>query len=515
MLALLTYQQWIRRIIYFFPFQLLLLHLKKNHLLLLAWVLLFAYITENLGVKYGIPYLFLFPEYFGKVSFLSYALTGFALGGFITAFNLYSYGMHAYRFPFITTIARPFLKFNINNALIPLLFIITYLWCSARFQYTKELIPAGSIVVHLIGFLAGILIFLTLALLYFTRTNTDVIKILGSEPPPVEGPTEPIVDLVGPQHDQPPKGGAEKRQATRWLRRQQRSEKWRVETYLTPRMRIALARSSAHYDRDLLRTVLWRNQVYGAYFEVAVLVSFVVLGAFSDHRFFAVPAGASAFLLFTMLILLISALFSWWQGWTYTLLVLLALGVHLLSTRTDLLHDSHAFGMDHRPPPVTYDRAHVMALANDSAAVQHDTEATLRMLEAWKRNNVTPDGRKPRLVVINTSGGGQRALLWSFLCMQRADSMLGGGLMRRTVLITGSSGGAIGAAYFRQLAHLDRRQGTHLRYDPAVLQEISSDMLNPVAFNFVTHDMFVRYRRVHDGPKSYRMDRGHAFDQRL
>jgi hypothetical protein len=52
------------------------------------------------------------------------------LGGFITAFNLYSYAMHGYRFPFIATIARPFLKFNINNAVIPGLFVLTFLWCS-------------------------------------------------------------------------------------------------------------------------------------------------------------------------------------------------------------------------------------------------------------------------------------------------------------------------------------------------------------------------------------------------
>ena len=53
--ARLTFRQWWRRVVYFFPIQLLLLHLKKNHLLLFAWVLLFAYFTESLGVKYGVP----------------------------------------------------------------------------------------------------------------------------------------------------------------------------------------------------------------------------------------------------------------------------------------------------------------------------------------------------------------------------------------------------------------------------------------------------------------------------
>ena len=153
MTATLTYRQRLRRVLYFFPLQLFLLHLKKNHLLLLAWVLLFGYITESLGVKYGVPYLFLYPEYFGRVNFLSYAITGFALGGFITAFNLYSYVMHGFRFPFIATLARPFLKFNVNNALLPAFFTLTFLWCSARFQYTEEFVPPGHIALNLLGLL--------------------------------------------------------------------------------------------------------------------------------------------------------------------------------------------------------------------------------------------------------------------------------------------------------------------------------------------------------------------------
>ncbi|MFN3876562.1 MAG: hypothetical protein ACK4L7_11700, partial [Flavobacteriales bacterium] len=150
MTARLTLRTWWRRVLYFFPLQLLLLHLKKNHLLLLAWLLLFGYVTESIGVKYGVPYLFLFPEYFGAVGFWSHLITGFALGGFITAFNLYSYAMHGYRFPFIATIARPFLKFNVNNAIIPVAFIVTYLCCAARVQYTQELIPAPQVALHLV-----------------------------------------------------------------------------------------------------------------------------------------------------------------------------------------------------------------------------------------------------------------------------------------------------------------------------------------------------------------------------
>lgn len=512
-----TYRQLSRRVLYFFPFQLLVLHLKKNHLLLFTWLLLFGYITESIGVKYGVPYLFLYPEYFGSVGFTSYAITGFALGGFITAFNLYSYAMHGYRFPFIATIARPFLKFNINNAVIPGLFVITFLWHSATFQYSKELETIPAIIWHLSGFIFGILVFLSLALLYFTRTNTDIIKMLGSEPDAYR-PAEPLVDIIGPQHSAPPQRRVEQRKALRWLRRQQRSEKWRVETYLTPRLRIMLARSSAHYDKDMLRDVLWQNHINGAIFEVVLVLSFIALGAFSEFRFFAIPAGASVFLFLTMLIMIISALFSWLQGWTGTVIITLIVALNLLSHRTEgFLYDNHAYGLDYSASPAVYDRPTIAGMANDVSTAQRDAQALLATLEQWKKDNqAAPRGtEKPPLVMLNTSGGGLRSTLWTLRCLQHADSLVGGSLMERTVLMTGSSGGLIGAAYYRQL-YLAEQQGDTLdRNDAALLDEVSTDMLNPLAFSFVTNDMFVRYRTVKDGDLSYTLDRGYAFERRL
>jgi len=517
MSAHLTFRQWWRRVAYFFPIQLLLLHLKKNHLLLFAWVLLFAYVTESLGVKYGVPYLFLFPEYFSRVDFFSHALTGFALGGFITAFNLYSYAMHGYRFPFIATIARPFLKFNVNNALIPALFVLTYLWCAARFQYEQELVPLSGIALNLSGFLLGIAAFMGLALLYFTRTNTDIVKLLGTTAEEYR-PEEPLMDILGPHHESPVRKPRERRKAMRWLRRQQRSEKWRVETYLTPRLRVMLARSSAHYDQELLRDVLWQNHINGSIFELALVLSFILLGAFSNVPLFAIPAGASAFLLFTIVLMVISALFSWLQGWTGTVIVMLVVGLHLISQRTDrFLYDTSAYGLDYAPPPAAYGQATLTALANDTAAASADARATLATLERWKVNNApfASAEAKPKLLVISTSGGGLRSMLWSYRCLQMADSMLGGGLMERAALMTGSSGGLIGATYYRQFHLHDRANGTQERFDPRVLEEISGDILNPVAFSFVTNDMFIRYRSVRDGSKRYTLDRATAFEERL
>jgi hypothetical protein len=515
MTARIKFRQWTRRVMYFFPIQLLMLHLKKNHLLLLTWLILFGYVTEGLGVKYGVPNLFLYPEYFGRVNFLSYAILGFALGGFITAFNLYSYTMHGYRFPFILTIARPFLKFNVNNAVIPAVFILTYLWCSARFQYVKELVPVLDIIANLAGALFGVGVFLLLALLYFTRTNTDITKLLGKDPEDLR-PEEPLVDIIGPQHAHAPRGGTERRKALRWLRRQQRSEKWRVETYLSPRLRIMLARRSDHYDQELLRDVLWQNHINGSIFEVILVLSFIALGAFSDVGLFFIPAGASAFLLFTMFLMIISALFSWMQGWTGTVVIGTIVLLNWVSHRTErFLYDSQAYGMDYSSPPAAYDRATIAAMANDTATARADADRLMATLEQWKADNAALPhaGERPPLVIVNTSGGGLRALLWTYRCLQVADSLLGGTLMDRTMLISGSSGGLIGATYFRQLYLLGN--DTLDRASPERINELSGDMLNPLVFSFVTNDMFIRYRTVKHGTNRYTLDRGATFEQRL
>ena len=510
-----TFKQVWKRIVFFFPFQLLVLHLKKNHLLLLVWVVLFAYITGNMGVKYGIPYLFLFPEYFGRSSFWSFAITGFSFGGFMTAFNLYTYTTHAHRFHFIATIARPFLKFSINNAIIPVLFTITYLWCSADVQLHKELIPPGDVAVHLLGYITGMSLFLFLAFLYFTRTNTDIEKMTGKRAE--EYQPEPQADILGPMPMATPLKGPARKQASKWLKPENRFKRWHVETYMAQPWKVALARSSDHYDRTLLRSVLYQNHINGSIFEVVLVMSFLVLGAFSDLAFFAIPAGASGFVLFTMLLMILSALFSWMKGWTLSVLFAVVILLNALSHGTNFLYDNAAYGLDYTAKPAPYTLDRLTQLAYDTAAVRRDQQAMERTLGHWKQHvSAMPNATsKPKLVVVCASGGGLRAMLWSFRCLQYADSLLDGSLMQRTALMTGSSGGLIGSTYYRQLTYADQQGDPVDLQQRGYLEDMSSDMLNPIAFSFVTNDLFIRYQRVSDGRFSYTKDRGYAFEQRL
>ena len=81
----------LKRIVYFFPFELLVIHFKRNFLLLVFWLMLYGFVTQTIGTTYGIHYLFYTPEYLGAVNFASYYILGFSVGGFIVAYNIYTY----------------------------------------------------------------------------------------------------------------------------------------------------------------------------------------------------------------------------------------------------------------------------------------------------------------------------------------------------------------------------------------------------------------------------------------
>lgn len=175
----LTFRQKARRFFFSFPVQLVFVHLKRSHFLLLFWVILFTIITNTFGRKYGLSYLFLYPEYLGDVNFWSHAILGFSCAGFIMAFNMYSYVMHGYKFSFIATVSKPFYKFSINNFIIPAAFIIIYVYQAIIFQYTKEFVSVWEIILNMSGFFTGLFIFFLFSFYYFFKTNKDLTKLTG------------------------------------------------------------------------------------------------------------------------------------------------------------------------------------------------------------------------------------------------------------------------------------------------------------------------------------------------
>ena len=109
---------------YSFPVQLLILHVKKHLFVLFFWIILFLSVLQLFGTSYGIPLLFLDPEYLGDVNFLSFLIVGFTMGGFFMAWNMSFYVLNSYRFEFLASQVNPFVQFCLNNSLIPFSFTV-------------------------------------------------------------------------------------------------------------------------------------------------------------------------------------------------------------------------------------------------------------------------------------------------------------------------------------------------------------------------------------------------------
>ena len=119
-------KQKLLNILYAFPIQLIVLHFKKNVLILCFWFVLLLFISGGIGKSFGLKYLFLDPEYLNQVDFWSFYFIGLAFAGFVTAWNISTYLLHSTRFPFIASLHRPFIQFSINNSLFPIFFICFY-----------------------------------------------------------------------------------------------------------------------------------------------------------------------------------------------------------------------------------------------------------------------------------------------------------------------------------------------------------------------------------------------------
>ena len=143
------------KIAYSFPVQLLLNNFQRNLVLMLCWVILFAMISGNFGKYMGIPYLFLDPEYLHKVNFKSFFIIGMVTAGFTTAFHITCYINDGHRFSFIGSMRKPFTKFVINNSVIPVAFLIAYIYQIVKFQINNEYSSRVELGLNVSGLLVG------------------------------------------------------------------------------------------------------------------------------------------------------------------------------------------------------------------------------------------------------------------------------------------------------------------------------------------------------------------------
>ncbi len=477
-----------------FPIQLLLMHLRSNFLLLALWLLLLFMMSGVLGPRLGLQYLFLDPEYLGQTGYFSFLIVGVAFGFFTMSWNLSTYLLLGGYFNFLASLTRPFLKFCINNALLPLAFLLTYWFLLLRFHPLGE--GAGAQVQGITGLTIGLALSLFLYSIYFNLTNRDIDYYTGyRDPPPNRGPSDPAEKFYRPVRGTP-------------LGPQlvnQYDNPFKVRFYINTKLRVQRVRSVAHYDTALLRNIFRQNHLNALILQFASIMILVILGLMIDWPTFQLPAGASFFILFSLFVSIVGAVSYWFANWRLPLLILLLVAINFLTSTAVFDHGNQAYGL-------SYDSTAPYTLDNIRGIYQPDTlrndiARTTAILERWHSKQAE---EKPKLVILCASGGGLTASLWATHITQSIQECSGGRLLESTALITGASGGMLGLAYVREefLREGAFRHGSFRR-----LEEVSNDLLNPVAFSIVSNDIFLPFRRVRIGDATYRRDRGYAFER--
>lgn len=488
-------KQRFRHIYYSFPVQLLILHLRSNHLLLALWVVFFLLVTGALARKLGFQYLFLDAEYLGQVNFWSFFFVGVGFGSFFMSWNLAIYLLSAHYFPFLASLGRPFTKFVINNLLLPLSFVLVYLGITVYFQRYYEGLVFREIFLNAMGFLSGMFVLIVLYALYFQFTNRDISYYESrTERPPhltrAYTPGRRQVDLEYIKLD---------------------STRWRVDTYLSESLEPRLVRSVAHYDTKLLMSIFKQNHLNALVLQLLSMLLLLILGYLIDYRLFRIPAGASLFILASILAALIGAVIYWFGEWSVTVMLTLLLGLNFLTRNDQFNYRNKAYGLNYDTTRAEYSLDRLRQACN-SSRIEDDKAQTTAILENWKAKTQKD---KPWMVILCSSGGGLKSATWSMQVVRTADSLLNGKLLDHTVLITGASGGMMGMAYLREL-YLRQQQGAPINWhDPVYMDHIAKDLVNSIAFTIVSNDLFIPWAPFEANGYTYYKDRGYIFERQL
>jgi predicted acylesterase/phospholipase RssA len=362
----------------------------------------------------------------------------------------------------------------------------------SHFQATEEFASGATITAYILAYLVGIVWFMTFSILFFfriTRHNKSY-EVHSSEPI-----------------------GSTLHKRDKWYEIFRR-QKDRTSIYVGSRLKLIPSRSSKHFDKELVEKIFAKNRVSASIFELLTILIFFGLGFFNDYKYFEVPAATSIVLLLTICLMIFSALHSWLKGWVYVVFFFALIIMNSLSRSTGMFHyTSYAYGLDYdKAKNCVYSVDRLSIIAADSNRNNESLSNYTQILNNWKGKFKE---EKPKLVLINTSGGGSRSALWTMTVLQEMDKRSNNQVSEHTQLITGASGGMIGAAYFRELLLRKHRDEIKSHTSLMYREDISKDMLNKLSFMASTNDIFIRYQKAEINGHAYSKDRGYAFESQL
>jgi len=469
------------------------MNLKKNQIIVLFWILLFGFILLDWGKLFGIPYLFLDPEYQGKVNARSLFILGLGFGIFNASFQITCYILDSERFRFLAGTRNAIFRFLFNNSALPIAYVAVFFWQFWHFQVERGLETPFEAALEGTSFVGGFLWIQLFAIFYFRIVQSKHMLSLSKF---VDGKLRNLSFY----------------RLSLWKRmRTSRGSGNRVGHFFSHNFSIQQAKNQITPVRlQISQEAFSSNHLSAVMLELFTIILLLVFGLFSGNAIFQIPAGASIFLFFGFILMIIGAISFWLRGWSISIFLGIAFLVNILFSFGILNRTYQAFGIDYSKV-VSYNNEKIRALADDQKYTA-DSLLTINVLNRWKLKTTKA---KPKMLFICTSGGGIRSATWTMRTMQFVDSVLKSSLMDNTVLITGASGGLLGAAYFREL-FLQSKISTSMDYfERKYINNMSKDILNPVVFSLITNDIVVRLNKYNDGKYEYNADRGLVFEQTL
>ncbi|MEI9935340.1 MAG: hypothetical protein WDM71_10955 [Ferruginibacter sp.] len=257
-------------IFYSFPVQLFILHFRKYQFLLVFWFILISTINSGFMQSYGADALFFAPEYLGNA--LSMGIVGISTGIFIMSWNVTTFILHSKRFKFLASTSKPFLKYCINNSILPLIFLTFYIVRLYWFDTHRELMNTGQVLVLIDGFLLGLILHIFFSLAYFFGADRQILRVFA----PVISDPEKFKTNYDPSA-RPEKNGTG----------------LKISYYLGTHFKFRKIRNVTHYNEDFLNSIFKRHHFSGMIGIMLAFIFLVTVGFFSEVKFFQVPAAAS------------------------------------------------------------------------------------------------------------------------------------------------------------------------------------------------------------------------------
>ncbi len=453
----------------------------KHWLITLIWFTPLIITALNMGSIFGIPLLFYEPEYLGSTGFLSYFILGSSFSWASFMWMLVLFLSCSRDLPFLAAFRFPLVVFLINASFLPIAQFL--LWCILLINFhIQHNYSITTTIKATAGFTTGFILMALLILLYLIQRTPELWKAYASKilhPAPPQKPR--TITITDHEH----------------------------ESFLLISTRLRLRRTRIpSKEAAEIWTIFLRRQ------HISVLLLFLLsylflmgLGWVSILPFFRLPSSSIIYVLTGMTIAIGGAIQFWFGKLAWLIILVLSLTLAFLTSN---------WKIKSRFSGIPYEKYVLIDSLNfhNKTIINSSKNHMFKTLKRWyAKQRARYPTRKPTLVLVCVSGGGLRSALWTFTILQRLDSSLNGEFMHHTFLITGASGGMLGATLYRELWYRHQKNSLLDPHNPAYREWISKDLLNPVVSAWVLHDIlfpfpFPKWRNVP-------VDRGILFELAL